>query len=104
MDSILDATHYQSLSAVRTHIDELDREIVELLAHRWRLSMIAIRFKVHEPHFQDDERRREVLEERDDWGIAAGLPRQVMKRLYNYLIDQVEDEQARIRSASLDEG
>jgi isochorismate pyruvate lyase len=87
-------TQCDSLAEVRSTIDAIDRELVALLAKRWQLTMRAVPFKARERHFRDDSRRQQLLDERDGWGVAAGLPPGVTRDLYDFHIDQVEAEQA----------
>jgi len=88
---------YSNLSDVRQAIDVVDREVVALLAKRWALAMTAVSFKINEPVFRDDARRTRLLEERTSWGEAAGFPPDATKKLFNKLIDIVEEEQTKMR-------
>ena len=64
----------QSLRETRDHIDELDREIVELLARRAQLAQRAAREKARLGRpVRDPEREAELLAARKRWAAERGL-------------------------------
>lgn len=88
-----------SLSDIRRQIDEADRVIVDLLGERWQLALAAVPFKMLETDFKDNSRRKRLLKERMEWAEHTGVPPDVVRQLYNGLIDLIELEQAKIAKA-----
>ena len=87
---------FTSLTEIRDKIDTLDRKMLELLAARWALAMVAVPFKEKEIHFKDDERRHVLLKERKHWAKDLGLPPDAIVAAYDQMIDLIEADQGRV--------
>jgi prephenate dehydrogenase len=61
------------LAQYRAHIDQIDREMILLLARRTQLAQRAARAEAREGQGSDPHREELLLLERRDWGAALGL-------------------------------
>src|ERR1044072_6631888 len=58
----MDAPKFLSLDQIRTNIDEIDKEIVILLAKRGNCVKQAARFKTTLDHIRDEKRLDQIIE------------------------------------------
>ncbi|RMH93747.1 prephenate dehydrogenase/arogenate dehydrogenase family protein [Lysobacter pythonis] len=79
--------HSPALREVREHIDELDRELVDLLRRRRELSTRAAEAKrrLGAPVL-DPTRETELLRRRGDWAAAAGLEPDAVQALFKGIL------------------
>ncbi|MEE4149485.1 isochorismate lyase [Pseudomonas viridiflava] len=74
MNPIKSAPDCQNLGDIRHAIDELDQQLVALLARRLTYVQSATRFKADEQSIPAPERVVVMLEARRLWAANAGLP------------------------------
>ena len=82
-----DETDLRNLENVRRQLDELDRQLVEVLARRFETGSKAARLKralgipIHDP-----AREEQVIVRAMDWARSAGLPEGQVADLFRMLI------------------
>lgn len=82
------------ISEVRIEIDNIDREIIRLLATRLEYVREVVKYKDGTPRGIEAPRRRaEVLHSRGQWASEAGLNPAVVEDIYNRLIEYFIDEE-----------
>lgn len=77
---------YTSLSDVRTEIDRIDRQIVELIGERARCVKQAARFKKNEGDVAAPERVAALLSARREWAHAAGISPDLIETLFREMV------------------
>ena len=77
----------QSLTEIRSSIDELDREIVALIGRRARYVEAAARFKTNERSVRAPERQTAMLAERRRWAEDEGLDPDVIEVTFRRLVE-----------------
>lgn len=75
------------MAEVRRGIDWLDREIVALLAERFRYMEAAARIKPERAAVRDEARKGEVMANVRRWALARGGPAERVAALYDALIE-----------------
>jgi isochorismate pyruvate lyase len=75
------------MAEVRCGVDALDREIVALLAMRFRYMDAAARIKPARAAVRDEARKAEVLANVEAHARAAGAPEPALTALYDRLIE-----------------
>lgn len=85
------------LLTTRDRIDELDREIVDLLARRAELSKRAWQAKLAEgKQVRDVERESALLGDRKDWATAAGLDPRASTSVFEAILQMSREIQERL--------
>lgn len=87
MNSRIPAADCTSMTEVRAAIDELDQEIVTLLAERLGYIEAAARIKPRRDLVRDEVRKAEVLDKVGDKADQTGLPRDLAVKLYDQLVE-----------------
>jgi isochorismate pyruvate lyase len=89
-----------SIFEVRSQIDQIDEQIVKLLAARQKLVKEAARYKTDEHAVRAPDRRATMMARRHEWATAEGVSPDVVCRVYETMIDSFIDlelqEHARI--------
>lgn len=75
------------MAQVRAGIDELDAEIVALLARRFRFVDAAARVKQSRDEVRDERRIAEVIERARKLARDAGVPEELVARFYEQMIE-----------------
>jgi isochorismate pyruvate lyase len=75
------------MAEVRASIDELDDEIVTLLAKRFRFMDAAARIKESRDQVRDEARKTEVIERVRQRAREAGVTVDPIARLYDQLVE-----------------
>lgn len=89
-----DFQNEESLEQVRNHIDRIDRQILELLARRMRLSgKIGTHKKEHGLMALQAIRYDEMIEQRSQWGTTLGLSEEFVKAI----LQAVHEESVRVQ-------
>jgi chorismate mutase/prephenate dehydrogenase len=87
------------LPLLRAMIDTLDRELLQVMAHRMALVAEVAAFKrAHGVHIRDPQREREVLEDRARHAEALGLPPGEVESIFRTLLRMSRDQQAALRA------
>ena len=99
-DIIPDATpispaQCQSLDEIRTGMDSIDHQIVDLIAERVAYVRAAAKFKTSATAVAAPERVQAVLNTRREWAEQAGLSGPVIEALYRDLVAYCISEEKR---------
>jgi isochorismate pyruvate lyase len=78
----------QTMTEVRAGIDAIDRQMVSLIARRFRFMDAAARIKPDRGVVRDEERKAEVLANVDRAAEQAGVDRALMAGIYEELIER----------------
>jgi isochorismate pyruvate lyase len=76
-----------TMAEVRRGVDEIDSEIVRLIAERFRYMDAAARIKPARETVRDEARKAEVLDKVTSRAGADGAPPEVVADLYERLIE-----------------
>lgn len=85
--SILSGPDCTTMVEVRAGVDQVDREIVALLAHRFAYMDAAARIKPTRNAVRDEARKAEVIANARAAAEAAGLPGDVIADLWERLVE-----------------
>jgi len=77
----------ESITDIRTEIDELDKQIIYLLGERFKYVKAASKFKKDQATVRDPERVKRVMELRRQWASEQGLSADVIENIYADLIN-----------------
>ncbi|WP_166302516.1 isochorismate lyase [Bradyrhizobium sp. 2S1] len=77
----------ENLGDIREGIDELDRQIVDILKHRMAYVKAAAQFKPTEESIPAPDRVAAMLTDRRAWAEVAGLPADGVETLFASLIE-----------------
>jgi isochorismate pyruvate lyase len=83
----IDPDQCQTMTDVRTGVDDVDRRIVALVARRFGYMDAAARIKLDRATVRDEARKAEVKEKVDAAAVALGVDRALMARIYEDLIE-----------------
>ncbi|MDD2829272.1 MAG: chorismate mutase [Sulfuricurvum sp.] len=90
----------QSLEELRRYIDQLDDQIVELIATRNAYVKQAAKFKQSIDEIKGDERMEAVMDRVRNRAMEFGVSPNLLTKLYKIMIDEmVEAEIAEFRNA-----
>ena len=78
----------QTMTEVRAGIDAIDRQVVDLIARRFRFMDAAARIKPDRGVVRDEIRKAEVLANVDRAAETAGVDRSLMAGIYEELIER----------------
>jgi len=78
----------RTMAEVRAQIDQLDEQIVDLLAERGGYVRQAARIKAGRDEIVDPPRIEEVVAKARARGARAGLPGELIEPLYRLMIDR----------------
>ncbi len=94
----------RTMAEVRTGVDHLDREIVALLAERFRFMDAAARIKPERAQVRDEPRKWQVIGNARDEAVRLGLDPAIIGALWEALVEasiaHEFDKWDRIRPAS----
>ena len=89
----------QSLAELRAHIDELDRELLRVMARRMSLvADVAAYKRAHGLRIRDPAREHQVLDDRRDYAGHLGLPVGEVESIFRVLLRSSRDHQAALRA------
>ena len=84
---MIDPEDCRDMAGVRAGIDELDAEIVKLLARRFRFIEAAARIKPRRDQVRDEPRKSEVIANARRAARQNGAPEELIGRLYEMLVE-----------------
>ncbi len=76
----------RDMTDIRSAIDQIDAQVIELLGQRFEYVKVAAKFKTDTHSVQAPERLKTMLEQRRQWAEAAGLEPDVIEKLYRDLV------------------
>src|ERR1700682_4978383 len=87
------------LPALRDHLSDLDKRIVELIAERFRVVADVGREKAgSDAAIRDSERERQVLDTVEQIARAEGAPVNLVRRMYRDLLSESVSRQVSSRA------
>ncbi len=87
MSDILSPADCTNMTEVRAGVDDVDRQIVALLARRFGYMDAAARIKPEREAVRDEWRKADVKTKVDSAATAAGIDPALVARLYEDLIE-----------------
>ena len=87
MTEICDPADCSTMTHVRAGVDDVDRQVVELLKRRFGYMEAAARIKPDRAAVRDEWRKADVLAKVDAAAAGHGLDRALLARLYEELIE-----------------
>lgn len=84
---MLDPDDCQTMTEVRTGVDAVDRELVQLLKRRFGYMGAAARIKPERGHVRDEPRKAQVIANVRAEARAAGIPEGPIAELWDRLIE-----------------
>ena len=87
MTAINNPADCTAMNEVRAGVDEVDRQLVALLARRFGYMDAAARIKPTRNAVRDEWRKADVKSKVDAAAAAAGVDRELVARLYEDLIE-----------------
>jgi isochorismate pyruvate lyase len=85
--TILSGPDCTTMREVRAGVDQLDRELVALLARRFAYMDAAARIKPERGHVRDEGRKAEVIANARAEAARLGVPEQVVDDLWEQLVE-----------------
>lgn len=83
----------RNMTEIRAGIDELDRQVIELLGKRFAYVQAASQFKTSETSVKAPERFKAMLQQRRIWAKEEGLNPDAIERLYKDLVNHFIEEE-----------
>lgn len=83
--------HYQSISDVRKQIDELDSQLVKLIAQRGECVKAAAAFKKDAQDVRAPDRVQQVIDKVSILAQEHGLPQEIIQKIYRSMIEAFID-------------
>ena len=87
MSNISEPADCTDMTQVRTGVDDVDRQLVALLARRFGFMDAAARIKPMRAAVRDEQRKADVKAKVDVAAATAGVDRELVARLYEDLIE-----------------
>ena len=87
MTDLLLAEQCQTMAEVRAGVDQIDRELVALLARRFDFMKAAARIKSDRGAVRDEDRKQQVIDNVRREARAAGIPENVVASVWEALIE-----------------
>lgn len=84
--SICEADDCRNMVDIRSAIDQIDAQVIELLGQRFEYVKAAAKFKTDTQSVQAPERLKRMLQQRRQWAETAGLEPDVIEKLYRDLV------------------
>ena len=76
-----------TMAEVRSGVDAVDRELVTLLAERFRFMDAAARIKPERGQVRDEARKRQVIENAAAQAAALGVEPRIVEMLWDVLVE-----------------
>ncbi|MGN6269046.1 MAG: chorismate mutase [Sphingomonas sp.] len=86
-DTILEGPDCSTMAEVRAGVDQVDRELIQLLVRRFAYMDAAARIKPERGAVRDEPRKAQVIANARANARAVGLPEDVIARLWDQLIE-----------------
>lgn len=85
--TILSGPDCTTMREVRAGVDQLDRELVALLARRFAYMDAAARIKPERGHVRDEDRKSEVIANARAEAVRLGVPEALVAELWEQLVE-----------------
>jgi len=83
----------ENMQDIRTEIDAIDQEVIQLLGKRFAYVKAAAKFKTSATAVQAPERFKAMLQQRREWASAAGLSADAIEKMYSDLVKHFIEEE-----------
>ncbi|MBO9731530.1 MAG: isochorismate lyase [Chitinophaga sp.] len=83
----------ENMQDIRTEIDAIDQEVVQLLGKRFAYVKAAAAFKTSATAVQAPERFKAMLQQRREWATEAGLNPDAIEKMYSDLVKHFIEEE-----------
>jgi isochorismate pyruvate lyase len=87
MTDFLPPERCATMAEVRAGVDRMDRDLVAALARRFAFMDAAARIKPDRAAVRDERRKAEVIDNVRGLARAAGIPEDVIARLWDLLVE-----------------
>lgn len=87
MQDILPGPDCSTMAEVRAGVDQVDRELIALLARRFAYMDAAARIKPERGAVRDEARKAQVIANARAAGRAAGVPEDAVAELWERLVE-----------------
>ena len=84
----------ENMSDIRTEIDEIDRQIIQLIGQRFEYVKAASKFKTSETSVKAPERFKAMLLQRREWAVEEGLNPDTIEKMYFDLVTHFIEEES----------
>ena len=88
MTDILSPERCETMEQVRAGVDQVDRELVALLARRFGYMDAAARIKADRGIVRDDIRKAQVIDNVRGHARAVGIPESVVANMWEVLVEE----------------
>lgn len=85
--NIIAPPHCETMADVRNGVDEVDRQLVELLALRFGYMDAAARIKEHKSEVRDEGRKAQVIANSVTLSAHYGLPADTISKIWDDLVE-----------------
>lgn len=82
-----------NMQDIRTEIDAIDRQVIQLLGKRFEYVKAAAPFKTSETGVKAPDRFKAMLLQRREWAMAAGLSPDAIEKMYFDLVTHFIEEE-----------
>ncbi|MDU4232221.1 MAG: chorismate mutase [Klebsiella grimontii] len=86
---------YSSITDVRNHIDQIDSELVKLIAQRAQCVKAAAAFKTDQASVRAPDRVQQIIDRVRKQATEAGLPETIIEKTYRAMIGAFIDYELR---------
>ncbi|BAS57369.1 chorismate mutase [Leptolyngbya boryana NIES-2135] len=83
----------QNMTEIRSEIDALDRQVIQLLGQRFAYVKAAAKFKTDATSVKAPERFQSMLQQRRIWAEVEGLNPDAIEKLYRDLVNHFIQEE-----------
>jgi isochorismate pyruvate lyase len=85
-----------NMQEIRTEIDSIDRNIINLIGKRYQYVKAAAKFKTSETSVKAPERFKAMLVERRNWAEQDGLSPDMVEKLYTDMVNYFINEELKL--------
>ena len=78
----------RNLTDIRTAVNSIDRELIELLGRRARYALAALTFKHDRKDIADPGHRRKMFAQRRQWAKRPRLNPKMIDRIFQAIVDE----------------
>lgn len=83
----------ENMADIRTEIDEIDRQVIQLIGRRFEYVKTASKFKTSEMSVKAPERFKAMLLQRREWAIEEDLNPDAIEKMYFDLVNHFIEEE-----------
>lgn len=83
----------ENMAEIRTEIDEIDRQVIQLIGQRFEYVKAASKFKTSETGVKAPERFKAMLLQRREWAVEEGLNPDAIEKMYFDLVNHFIEEE-----------